>query len=131
MNYRRLTVLLVSVGGGLRIPLFAGDRITLHRQKERLSYIWRPLCDDGKTLDLTRTRKGPHGERHLHQRFFEALRLGNNLDLVHEGEYVIRINEAVQESIAEKKPEAIKVVTNGKRKPLLRLPVRGLPPRWC
>jgi hypothetical protein len=130
LNHKRTVILLVSVGGGLQLPLMEGDKIRTGNRDGKTTYYWLPLCNDGRTLDISRSKKGTCCERYLHPRFFEKLRQGNNLAGVNITEFIIQAAEPKTELIIEKKPEPIQPVIAEKRRSLLRLPVWGLPPRW-
>jgi hypothetical protein len=126
---------MISVGGGLRIPLMEGDRIRIGHRDTKTIYYWFPLCHDGRTLDLSRSRKGNRSERYLHPRFIKILRGGNHLIAVNATDYVVRAAEGKEETAGEaKQPEtevkAAQPAVTEKRRPLLRLPLWGLPPRW-
>jgi len=96
--------------------------------------MWRPMNKDGKSLDLTRVRKGKYPERHLHKAVFERLKKGHCLKRLRRNSYKV-LGEMKETPLKEafKKKEESKDMTNqaNKRPPLLRIPVRGLPPRWC
>jgi hypothetical protein len=108
----------------------AGDRITISKNETKTVYYWYPLCDDGKTLDMNRTKRGLRRERYLHPRFFEILRIGNNLIALSTVEYITRVKEPSKKSDLQRQNKTVIPLINIKRKPLLRLPVWGLPPRW-
>jgi hypothetical protein len=126
-----MVVLTVSVGGGLQIPLMQGDRIVISTSEKKTVFYWFPLNSDGKTIDLSRAKKGLQGERYLHKRFFEMLRLGNHLIELNPSEYIIHAIIPYKNDLSKAKKDIKKPLCIEKRKPLLRLPVRGLPPRWC
>lgn len=130
MNHKRAVMLLVSVGGGLQLPLMEGDTVRTGNRGDKTIYYWFPRGNDGETLDLSRSKKGWRGERYLHPRFFERLRQGNNLVSVNATEFVVQPAEPKTEPIIRKEPEPEQSATAENRRPLLRLPVRGLPPRW-
>jgi hypothetical protein len=121
---------MISVGGGLQLPLMEGDKIRAGKRGSKTIYYWFPLCNDGRTLDLSRSNKGPRSERYLHPQFFRQLREGNNLNSVSDAEFVVRTAELKTEPAVVKKPEITPMAPPGKRRLLLRLPVWGLPPRW-
>ena len=130
MEHKRAVILLVSVGGSLQIPLMEGDKIRTGNRDGKTIYYWFPLGNDGKTIDLSRSKKGIRCERYLHPRFFERLRQGNNLVEVNAAEFIVQAAELKTEATIKKEPEPKQPVLAEKRKPLLRLPVWGLPPRW-
>jgi hypothetical protein len=130
LNHKRAVILLISVGGGLQIPMMEGDKIRIRERENKAAYYWFPLCNDGKTLDLTRVKKGTRCERYLHPRFFEKLRQGNNLISVNITEFIIQAAEPKTEETVKEEPEPVQPAIVEKRRPLLRLPVWGLPPRW-
>lgn len=131
LSHKRAVILLVSVGGGLQLPLMEGDKIRTGERENKAVYYWFPLCNDGTTLDLSRIKKGSRSERYLHPRFFETLRAGNNLVSVNATDFLVKAAEPEKGPAGEKKPETVHPAAAGKRKPLLRLPVWGIPPRWC
>jgi hypothetical protein len=121
---------MISVGGGLQIPLMEGDKIRIESRSGATKRYWFPLCNDGKTLDLSRANKGPRSERYLHPRFFRRLREGNYLVALDTTEFTVRAVETIADPVVIKQPELPQPAATGKRRPLLRLPVWGLPPRW-
>jgi hypothetical protein len=122
---------MISVGGGLRLPLMEGDKIRLGKRGSKTIYYWFPLCNDGRTLDLSRVNKGPRSERYLHPQFFRRLREGSHLISVNAGEFVVKNREPeAAPSVVKKSEPPISPMTGGKRRLLVRLPVWGLPPRW-
>jgi hypothetical protein len=126
---------MASVGGGLRLPLMEGDKIRTGHRDNKTIYYWFPLCHDGKTIDLSRSRKGNRCERYLHPRFIDSLRRGNHLVVVNGTDFVVRAAEDEKETTdgaihPEAEIKTIRPAITEKRKPLLRLPVWGLPPRW-
>jgi hypothetical protein len=121
---------MISVGGGLQLPLMEGDKIRIGSRGGKTIYYWFPLCYDGKTLDLSRTNKGPRRERYLHPQFFRRLLEGNHLSSENEAEFVVRVTEPKTAPVVVKKPEKPQLVVAGKRRPLLRIPAWGLPPKW-
>jgi hypothetical protein len=108
-----------------------GDRIVISKNKTKTVFYWFPLSSDGKTIDASRAKKGVQGERYLHKRFFEMLWSGNNLVKISPSEYLISARIPYIISLLKEKKELKSPSPSEKRKPLLRLPVRGLPPRWC
>jgi hypothetical protein len=130
LNLKRKELLMISVGGGLQLPLMEGDKIRIGQRNGKTVYYWLPLCGDGKMPDLSRSNKGDRSERYLHPRFVASLRRGNHLVAVSATDFVARAEETPLMPPAIKKPEAAPRQMTGKRKPLLRIPVWGLPPRW-
>jgi hypothetical protein len=130
LNHKRAVILLISVGGGLRLPLMEGDKIRAGERKNKAVYYWFPLGTDGASPDLSRSKRGNRSERYLHPRFFEELRLGNNLMSVRSGEYIVQAGEPEAGRTIQKEPEPVQPDVTEKRTLLLRLPVRGLPPGW-
>jgi hypothetical protein len=135
LEHKRAVILMISVGGGLRIPLMEGDKIrTAYRDNKTIHY-WFPLCHDGNTIDLSRSKKGNRSERYLHSRFMESLRRGSHLIAVNATDFVVRATEPGKAPTGEVKQagtefRAAQPAVTEKRRPLLRLPVWGLPPRW-
>jgi hypothetical protein len=123
---------MISVGGGLQLPLMEGDKIRIGTRDSKNVYYWLPLNKDGKTLDLSRANKGDRAERYLYPRFFERLLLGNNLMSVNKEEFVIRSAEPNPEPAVanEAEPEEPWPKATEKRRPLLLFPTWGLPPQW-
>jgi hypothetical protein len=107
-----------------------GDKIRIGNRDGKTIYYWFPLCNDGKTLDLSRSKKGTRYERYLHPRFFKKLRQGNNLISINIMDFIIQAAESKTEPAGKKEPEPIQPVITEKRRPLLKLPGWGLPPRW-
>jgi hypothetical protein len=66
----------------------------------------------------------------MHPRFFRRLREGNHLFALDATEFIVRAVETIAEPVVIRQPEPPQPAAAGKRKPLLRLPVWGLPPRW-
>jgi hypothetical protein len=130
LNHKREVILMISVGGGLQLPLMEGDKIRAGERENKPVYYWFPLSHDGKTLDLSRSRKGSRSERYLHPRFVESLRLGNQLTAVNGTDFVVRAAERETAPDERTGPEPVPPAAGKKRRPLLRLPVWGLPPRW-
>lgn len=135
MEHKRETILMVSVGGGLQLPLMEGDKIRIGHRDTKTIHYWIPLCHDGKAIDLSRSKKGNRNERYLHPRFIESLRRGNNLIAVNATDFVVRAAEDEKETAdraipPEAEVKAMLPAITEKRRPLLRLPVWGLPPRW-
>jgi hypothetical protein len=132
LERKREIILMISVGGGLRIPLMEGDKLRIGSREGKAVYYWVPLGHDGKTLDLSRAKKGKRSERYLHPRFIASLHRGNHLVAVNATDFEVRAAEIEAEPVGEgKQPEAVRSGVREKRKPLLRRhPVWGLPPRW-
>jgi hypothetical protein len=107
-----------------------GDRIRTGNRDGKIIYYWFPLGNDGKTVDPGRSKKGIRCERYLHPRFFERLRQGNNLVGVNSAEFIVQAVKPETELTIIKESEPKQLITGEKRRPLLRLPVWGLPPRW-
>jgi hypothetical protein len=107
-----------------------GDKIRTGKWGSKTIYYWFPLCNDGRTLDLSRSNKGLRSERYLHPQFFRRLREGNHLSSASAEEFVVRAAEPKTESAVVKKPEITPMAALGKRRPLLRFPIWDLPPRW-
>jgi len=131
MKNRRKILLLASVGGGVKIPLLEGDEIEVCRMDHRTIYVWKPLGDDGKLLDLPRLKKGETCERHLHKRFFKLLLKNRQIVPISSTTYRASIKEEDSnriQSIKPIKPEPVN--THEKLKPLLRLRDWGIPPHW-
>jgi hypothetical protein len=126
---------MISVGGGLQLPLMEGDKIRIGNRGEKTIYYWFPLCHDGRTLDLSRSRKGNRSERYLHPRFIESLRRGNHLIAANAADFFVRAAGGEKEPTGERPPpetekKGTQPAAMEKRRPLVRLPVRGLPPLW-
>ena len=98
-----------------RIPVYEGDIIKVFTSKEGKTNIhWHPRSCDYKTPDTTRLR-GKSKYLCFEQNEYAALESIKRLTLM------LHPTERIQ--IYQVAPE--------KRKPLLRLPIRGLPPRWA
>jgi hypothetical protein len=108
-----------------------GDKLLKGERNRKAVYYWFPIGKDGTTIDLSRAKKGKRCERYMHPRFFEILRRGNNLVSLNATEFDIKAGdpEETKGTTGERKPEETPEAGK-KRKPLLRLPVWGLPPRW-
>jgi hypothetical protein len=135
LNDKRRTALLVSVGGGVRLPVMEGDRIEVIERETVPGYLWKPRFADGEKPDIARMKKGERGERVLHGKFFKKLYEGGYLLSEGEREYRVEVKPEVEKAAPEKIPELpvrqeAAVTVREKRRPLLRLPVWGLPPRW-
>jgi hypothetical protein len=126
VNDKRKTALLVSVGGGIRLPVMEGDHIMVIEKEAARGYLWRPRCADGKKPDITRMKKGKQGDRILHGRSFRKLLEGGYLRAIGKTEYVVAVKPEPAKPLVQMEPAAVRE----KRRPLLRLPVWGLPPRW-
>ena len=97
-----------------RIPVYEGDIIKVFISKDgKASVHWYPRSCDYKTPDQTRLRRKSKYLR-LEQNEYASLENTKRLTLVLQPTERIHIYQAAPE----------------KRKPLLRLPIRGLPPRW-
>jgi hypothetical protein len=97
-----------------RIPVYEGDMVKALVSKEgKTSIHWSPRCCDYKTPDTTRLR-GRSKYLCLEQNEYASLESTQRLKIM------LRPTDRIQ--IYRVMPE--------KRKPLLRLPIRGLPQRW-
>jgi hypothetical protein len=97
-----------------QIPVYEGDIVKVFTSKEGKTNIhWYPRSCDYKTPDTTRLR-GKSKYICLEQNEYAALESLKRLTLILQPTDRIHIYQAAPE----------------KRKPLLRLPMRGLPPRW-
>jgi hypothetical protein len=134
VNHRRQTALLVSVGGGVRLPVMEGDRIAVIQKETAPGYLWRPRLADGKRPDIARMKKGKQGNRILHSYFFKKLLKGGYLLPAGKTEYVVAVKPEPEKTMPREsaKPPAqpATAILPEKRRPLLRLPAWGLPPRW-
>jgi hypothetical protein len=97
-----------------RIPVYEGDIIKMLISKDdTVSVHWYPRSCDYKTPDTTRLR-GKSKYHCLEQNDYALLESAKRLALI--------LRPADRIHIYRVAPE--------KRKPLLRIPIRGLPPRW-
>jgi hypothetical protein len=97
-----------------QIPVYEGDLIkTLVSKKGTASVHWYPRSCDYKTPDITRLRGKPKYYC-LELNEYALLENAKRLALILSPTDRVRIYRVVPE----------------KRKPLLRLPLWGLPPRW-
>jgi hypothetical protein len=92
------------------------------------------MAPNGKNYDLSRKKYKKTGDRHLHKKYYEILIKGFCLEKIDEGTF--RVLGEIQEPPIEKQSKITgskeePVNKPGKRRPLLKLPDRGLPPRWC
>jgi hypothetical protein len=126
----RKTILLINTGGGIPIPLMEGDRLKVSRGENRTIIIWQPMVYGCKTPDLTRTKKGKDGDRHLPRKFFAMLEEGGNLAELDGAEYEVIAAGKEGRGGPDKNEREGAGKDLGPRKPLLRRPVWGLPPRW-
>jgi hypothetical protein len=96
------------------IPVYEGDIIkTLVSKEGKTSIHWYPRCCDYKTPDATRLR-GRSKYLRLEPNEYASLESAQRLKIV------LRPTDCIH----------IYQVTPEKRKPLLHIPIRGLPPRW-
>jgi hypothetical protein len=97
-----------------QIPVYEGDILKVFVSKDGAANIhWYPRSCDFKTPDTTRLR-GKSKYLCLDQNEYAVLESSRRLKLILEPAEGIHIYR----------------ITPEKRKPLLRLPIRGLPPRW-
>ena len=97
-----------------RIPVYEGDIIKVFTSKEGKTGVhWHPRSCDYKAPDTTRLR-GKSKYICLEQNEYAALENIKRLTLMLQPTERIYIYQVAPE----------------KRKPLLRLPIQGLPPRW-
>jgi hypothetical protein len=97
-----------------RIPVYEGDMVKVLISKEgKTSVHWYPRCCEYKTPDQTRLR-GRLKYLCLEQNEYALLESIQRL------KSVLRPTDRIH----------IYQVTPEKRKPLLRISIRGLPPRW-
>jgi hypothetical protein len=109
-NNRKAAMLLTDN----QIPVYEGDIVKVFTSKEsKTSIHWYPRCCDYKTPDTTRLNGKPKYFR-LDQNEYAALESSKRLTLILQPANRIQIYRVAPE----------------KRKPLLRLSIRGLPPRW-
>jgi hypothetical protein len=125
---------MISVGGGVKIPVMENDRIFIIHDEIKTVYSLNPRREDGKTPDFTRMKKGKNGNRFLHKHIFIRLLDGGYLQPAGKKEYVVvgKAERRDQVEMKEERPVAtpeIHKITE-KRLPLVKCPVRGLPPPW-
>jgi hypothetical protein len=97
-----------------QIPVYEGDIVKVFVSKEgKISVHWHPRSCDYKTPDITRLR-GKSKYYRLEPHEYTAMESAKRLVLMLQPTENIHIYRVAPE----------------KRKPLLRVPVRGLPPRW-
>jgi hypothetical protein len=97
-----------------RIPVYEGDMVKVFISRGgKTSIHWYPQCCDYKTPDQTRLR-GRSKYLCLEQNEYASLESTQRLKIM------LRPTDRIH--IYRVMPE--------KRKPLLRLPIRGLPQRW-
>jgi len=132
MNAIRKTLLLISVGGGVKIPFLEGDEIKVCTHDQRTIYIWKPNNDTGKFVDLSRLKKGKNGFRHIHKRFFKALTTNGQITLIKPDTYRANYRKDESHEIQSSIPMVREPTNRSERlKPLLRPRNWGIPPRWC
>jgi hypothetical protein len=97
-----------------QIPVYEGDIVKVFVSKAGKTLVhWHPRSCDYKTPDITRLRRKSKYFC-LEQNEYAALESTRRLKIVLQPTDRIHIYQ----------------VTPEKRKPLLRVPIRGLPPRW-